>query len=748
MKLLRASVLSGWNIHHPHSVIRQEVDLQACADLSSGSAGHDFAKRFTERYEALPTLVPVPDGGMDADFLERLHSAEGAPFAEVLLQAVAAVERSMAFAAHRLHGVGFKELVPGSKPGHALLVWRCRVPRISRRTAAVALLGIEELLPEALRRVRRAGRRDFAAAFRELSRLARQAGRLSPSTTLLADAADRRGIPWDWIGRQHLRLGQGSFQQQVLASMTGDTSFQAMRLASDKQVTHDMLEDLRLPVPRQAVVDTLEEARAAARAIGYPLAVKPLSGGKGGGVTAGVRDADELRVAFERANRSRGRVLVEAFVPGDDHRLLVIHGRFVAAVKRLPPAITGDGRSSIAELVEELNRDPSRDELRRHRVTLDGELKRLLARAGHELDTVLPEGEVLALRSTANVSTGGCAIDVTDQVHPDNREMAVRAIEAIGLDVGGVDFLTQDIRRSFREGGGIVEVNARPGLRPHTWPVEGQSRDVAGALVEALFPNGSSGRVPVAMVAGAEGSGLAALALDQLLRSAGTTVGLVTTDGAFVNGEPAGPENASRPRATQSLLRDPRVETFVSTASPRQLVARGIGHEQCDVAALLGTATSARSGQALRAFELLVEATRGSLAVRAGSRRAMRAVEGVDPDRLILISSSSENARLRRHVEAGGRAVMVAIEQGERVLVLAHGSRSLLSLPVKAVPALSVRFTRRRVEAQLFAVALAHGLGLAPHEIVFALRNGRPAPRSRRRSAVAPVSAPASASAS
>ncbi len=746
MKLLRASVLSGCNVHYPHSVVRQEVDLQSCADLSSGSAGHDFAKRFTERFESLPTLVPVPDGGMDVDFLERLHTAEGAPFAEVLLQAIATVERSMAFAAHRLHGVGFKELVPGSKPGRALLVWRCRVPRISRRTAAVALLGIEELLPESLRRARRASRRDFAAAFRALSRLARRGGRLSPSTTLLADAADRRGIPWERLGGQYLRLGQGSFQQQVVSSMTGETSFHAMKLASDKRVTHDLLEDLRLPVPRQALVDTLDEALGAARAIGYPLAVKPLSGGKGGGVTAGVRDADELRVAFERATRSRGRVLVEAFVPGDDHRLLVIHGRFVAAVKRLPPVITGDGRSSIAELVEELNRDPYRDELRRHRVTLDDELKRLLARAGHELDTVLPEGEVLALRSTANVSTGGCAIDVTDQVHPDNREMAVRAIEAIGLDVGGVDFLTQDIRRSYREGGGIVEVNARPGLRPHTWPVEGESRDVAGALVEALLPNGSTGRVPVAMVAGAQGSGLAAHALDQLLRSAGTTVGLATTDGAFVNGEPAGPENASRPRATHSLLRNPRVETLVSTASPRQLVARGVGHEQCEVAAILGTTAGGRSGaQALRGFQLLVQATRGSLAVRAGSRRAMRAVEGMDPDRLILISSISENVRLRRHVEAGGRAVMVATEQGERVIVLAHGSRTLLSLPVKAVPALSVRFTRQRVEAQLFAVALAHGLGLAPHEIVLALRSGRPAPRSRRPSAVAPASASASA---
>ncbi|MDJ0847207.1 MAG: ATP-grasp domain-containing protein [Myxococcota bacterium] len=746
MKLLRASVLSGWNVHHEHSVIRQEVDLQSCADLTSAGAGHDFAKRFTERFDALPTFVPVPDGGMDAEFLARLHSTEGAPLAEVLLEAIAAVERSMAFAMHRLHGIGFQQVAPGSKAGRALLVWRCRVPGISRRTAAVALLGVEELLPESLRRAPRAGARDFDATLRALSRLARQSGRLSPSTTLLADAADRRGIPWEWLGRQHLRLGQGAFQQQVLASMTGDTSFQAMRLASDKQITHDLLEDLRLPVPRQALVDTLEEALGAARTIGYPLAVKPLTGKKGGGVTAGVRDADELRVAFERAARNGDRVLVEAFVPGDDHRLLVIHGRFVAAVRRVPPAITGDGRSSIAELVEELNRDPYRDELRRCRVTLDDELARLLARAGHRLETVLPEGEVLALRSTANVSTGGCAIDVTDEVHPDNREMAVRAIEAVGLDVGGVDFLTEDIRRSYRQGGGIVEVNARPGLRPHTWPVEGASRDVASTLVEALFPNGSSGRVPVAIIGGADGSGLAAHALDQLLRSAGTTVGLVTTDGAFVNGEPAGPEKASRPRATRALLRDPRVETFVSTASPRQLVARGIGHEQCEVAAILGTTTGARSGaRALRGFQLLAQATRGTLVIRAGSRRAMRAVEGVDPDRLILISSISDNVRLLRHVESGGRAVMVATEQGERVIVLAHGSRTLLSLPIKAVPALSVRATRQRVEAQLFAVALAHGLGLAPHEIVFALRNGRPAPRSRRASAVAPVSASASA---
>lgn len=737
MKLLSRSILSGFNVHHDTSVIQQEVELGAFAGMSSGSAGPGFSERFVDRFCGLETLVPIPGGGMPDAFLERLNSAEGAPFVEVLFQAILAVETSMAFALRRLDAIGYSEILSGKRPDRVLLVWRCRIPEISRRAARIGLIGLEELLPTELRKKPDAGEGRFERAYDSLWRYARRR-KLSPSTTLLAQTADRKGIPWESMGGQTLCLGQGRFQHRFVSTMTDETTFQAMKFASNKHVCNRFLADLRLPVPRQAKADSVEQALSAAKAIGYPVVVKPVSSKKGAGVSAGLKGPDEIPVAFERASRARSGVIVEAFVEGQDHRLLVIDGRFVAGTKRLPPTVTGDGARTIAELIEELNQDPYRDSLRRCPVKRDEELKRLLARAGYGLDTVLEEGEIFALRSTANVSTGGCAIDVTDRVHPDNREMAIRAIEAIGLDVGGVDFLTTDIGRSYKEGGGIVEVNARPGLRPHTWPVEGEPRDVAGAMLEAFFPPGDQGRVPVALIAGGVGSGRVARGLDHILRSAGMTVGLVTTDGAFINGDPAGPEGAARPKATRAVLRDPRVEALVSTVSPRRAVRGGLVHDACEVAAIMGSTAGSRSvKETRRGLELVVRATRGKLVVRAGSRRALEAVEGVDPDRLILVSRNAANRAFRRHLEAGGLAVMTARDRGARVIVLIQGDRTLASLPIKAVPALSVRDSRARLDAHLFAVALAHGMGLSGKEIVSVLRNGRPAEKSASQTAVA-----------
>jgi len=736
MNLLSASILRGCNVHHDSTVIRQEIDLGVLAGLGSGQAGPDFAARFIDRFGGLTT--PSAGGGMKADFLDRLNAAEGARFAEVLLQAILAVEESIGYAMRRLDGIAFSEFVAGPSPERAILVWSCRNPEISRRAAEVGLIGVGELLPEALHPRSGASENNFEAAYRSLSEFADLRKR-DYNSSVIVQAAERRGIPWGLISGRFLRLGQGKFQRRINYSATENTSFLAQRFSRDKQITNRLLADVGVPVPRQENPDNIDEALSAAKRIGYPVVVKPSNGSSGRGVSAGLKGPEEIAPAFEHASRFGDGVIVESFIEGKDHRLLIVGKQMVAAMKRVPPVVTGDGKRTIGDLVEELNNDPRRDGRMLKQVNVDEELRRLLDDAGYDLDTVPDEGETVVLRSIANVSTGGITIDVTDQVHPDNSMMAIRAAAAIGLDVTGVDLVITDISRSYREvGGAILEVNVRPGIDMHTWPIEGKPRDTAGAVIETMFPPGVQGRVPVALAVGKRGPGSRiAHALDDILRSAGITVGLLSRGGAFVDGEPAGPEEATRRQATQFLLRHPHVEAVVSTVSPLQAKRQGLIHDSCDAAAIIDTGSDGDVEEVRQGLEVAIRATRGKLVVDAESELALSAVRDLDPERLVMVSVNADKAAfrhwkaaLRQWLAAGGAAATITQDQGEQFIVLTDGEGTVLSVPVAAVPELAERPSRGRIQAHLFAVALAHAMGRTGEEITSALRSDQPGLRS------------------
>ena len=288
-----------------------------------------------------------------------------------------------------------------------------------------------------------------------------------PSTASLVRAAEERGIPWIRLNRQSLvQFGHGKYQHRIQATTTCNTSNIAVELASDKEETNSILRDLGLPVPKQRLVRSSSDAKRAAARIGFPVVLKPLSGNHGRGVSINLKTNDEVEAAFAKAREHGRNIIVESFLEGHDHRLLVVNGELVAAAKRVPGHVVGDGRQTIEQLVEVVNEDPRRGvghEKVLTRLELDHQAERLLAKLGYDRNTVPKDGETVYLRLTANLSTGGTAIDVTDTIHPDNRDMAIRTIKAIGLDIGGVDFLTKDITESYREtGGGICEVNAGP----------------------------------------------------------------------------------------------------------------------------------------------------------------------------------------------------------------------------------------------------------------------------------------------
>ncbi|MFL9937436.1 ATP-grasp domain-containing protein, partial [Paraburkholderia sp. RL18-103-BIB-C] len=330
------------------------------------------------------------------------------------------------------------------------------------------------------------------------------------------------------------------FQKRIKATLTSETRQLAVDIASDKEETNRTLRDAGLPVPRQRKVYRACDAVVSAEQLGYPVVVKPLDCNHGQGVSIKLTTPEQVELAYKRARKYSHAVLVESYIPGSDYRMLVVNDQLAAVARRVPAHVVGDGLHTVQQLVEEANRDPRRGVGHENvltRIELGDTAQSVLGAAGYDFETVPAPGESVYVCATANLSTGGTSIDVTDQVHPDNREMAVRAVKAIGLDVAGVDFITTDIASSYREvGGAMCEVNASPGLRMHLAPSEGPARDVAGAIVDMLYPSGTPKTIPIASITGTNGKTTTSRMLAQIMKLAGYTVGLGTTDGVYIDG--------------------------------------------------------------------------------------------------------------------------------------------------------------------------------------------------------------------
>lgn len=723
IKLLSNRIFTGCNIYHATSVIRQRVSFGILSGGKSALAGPEFATAFLDRFRGLKTFAR--QNGVAGDFAARLTSPEGAGFEEILLQAILTVEAAVAFARHDLDHVTYA--VIENHAGDVDLIWECAVPKFSRTAAEVALLGVLDLLPRRLYARPRNSLPNFASALEALLQHARRR-RLSPATAVLKLAARKRGLPCEAVGRQHLRLGQGKLQQQIYSSMTSTTSIAAQKMCSDKRLTNRRLSELRLPVPQQIKVGSVEAAHAAATKLGFPLVIKPIKGKKGQGVTADLTDRDGIAAAYALAHQAGADVLVERFVPGSDHRLLVIGGKFVAALTRLPPAVVGDGKRTVEALINALNADPDRDGFRLFKVTKDAELARQLARAGVSLGDVLAEGRTLVLRAAANVSTGGLPIDVTEQVHPDNREMAERAARGVGLDIAGIDFLTTDIGRSYREvGGGIVELNARPGLDIHVWPYGGKPRNVAGEVLKLSFPPETDGRIPTVAVAGDKGTGTTARTLDAILRGAGRSVALALRTHSYVNGVSAELSPEQQANAARVLLRDPEVDTLVSTVSPRQAVRRGLVLETFRLTVIMDKVKDNETELFHTGLDIVQRATTDCFVVGAGNVVALDRLRELGARQLILVSERLNDPVLQVHLNAGHAGVATMWQDGEIRIVVLSGADVLTSIRADDGSSRDSRTRKRRLKnGKLFAVAAAVGLGLKGSEIAAALRNAPP----------------------
>ncbi|HEX4769384.1 MAG TPA: cyanophycin synthetase [Bryobacteraceae bacterium] len=410
---------------------------------------------------------------------------------------------------------------------------------------------------------------------------------LGPSTKAIVAAAQKRGIPWKRADENSLvRLGLGKHAKYVEGTISSNTSTVAVDVASDKELTKRLLRAAALPVPNGCVVRTREEAIECLHTAPCPVVVKPLDGSQGRGVSLNLRTPEQVGEAFELAAKISPSVIVEEMFRGVDFRVVVVDGKMVAAAQRIPPHVWGDGKHSIRDLIELANRDPRRGDKHEKpltKIAADPIALAVLNKAGHTLDDVPEPNEMVLLRESANLSTGGSARDVTDRLHPTVKRICERAAQTIGLDICGIDLVLPCVSEPFAGRGGIVEVNASPGIRMHHFPSEGEPRDVGGAIVDMLYPDGHSARIPIFSITGTNGKTTVTRMVRHVLAAAGANVGMTTTDGIWIGEEEIARGDMTGPWSAGVVLQDRTVDVAVLETARGGIVKSGLGYDWSDV---------------------------------------------------------------------------------------------------------------------------------------------------------------------
>jgi len=716
MRILDRAVYVGPSLYAHFPVIRLELDLGELEQWPTVRLGAAFVDGLVA---ALPGLAEhgcsyrTPGG-----LIRRMKEDEGTWLGHVLEHVAIEVQNVAG------EDVSFGKTRSTGKPGVYSVIYEYVQKEEGVEAGELSLRLLCSLLPDALRPPGLVPDGwNWIEARDEFIRFAQRRA-LGPSTASLVRAAEARGIPWFRLNEQSLvQLGHGKFQQRIQATITGRTSHIAVELASDKEETNKILGALGLPVPRQELVQSEALAIKAARRIGYPVVTKPYNGNHGRGISIRLLNEEEVIAGFQKAREISRSVIVENYVEGDDHRLLVVNGELVAATRRTPGHVIGDGKRTIAALVDIVNQDPRRGvghEKVLTRLQLDAQAEMMMSRAGYTAASVPAEHEVVYLRSTANLSTGGTATDVTDIIHPDNREMAVRAIRAIGLDVGGVDFLSTNIAESYRKiGGGICEVNAAPGFRMHVAPSEGTPRDVAAPVIDMLFPHGAPVKVPIAAITGTNGKTTTARMLAHVTKMAGYTPGLTTTDGVYIDGQRTVEGDMTGPVSARMVLSDPQIDLAVLETARGGLLRAGMGVRHVNVGAVLNVQSDHLGLKGIDTLEQLAEVKRIVIEVaedcavlNADDPQVLRMSGYTDAKVICYVTLNPSHGLVREHIRAGGRACALEAGVNGHMITLYDKGSHIPLLWTHLIPATLEGRALHNVQNAMFAAAIAYSLGI------------------------------------
>ncbi|WP_305823706.1 cyanophycin synthetase [Massilia brevitalea] len=555
--------------------------------------------------------------------------------------------------------------------------------------------------------------------------------RLGPSTGAIVQAAVARNIPFRRLTEGSLVMfGWGSKQRRIQAAEIDATGAIAETIAQDKELTKKLLDAAGVPVPHGRTVSDPDDAWAAAQEIGLPVVVKPKDGNQGKGVTVNITTKEQITAGFHAASEFRDDIMVERYLPGHDYRLLVIGNKLVAAARREPPNVTGDGVHTVRELVDIVNRDPRRGNghsTSLTRIRFDDIALASLATQGYEADSVPPKGKRVVLRNNANLSTGGTATDVTDDVHPEVAARAIAAAHMIGLDICGVDLVCDSVLKPIEEqNGGVVEVNAAPGLRMHLAPSFGKPRAIGEAIVDMLYQDGDDGRIPVVAVTGTNGKTTTVRLIAHLLTASGLRTGMTNTDGVYIEGRRIDSGDCSGPRSARNVLLHPDVDAAVFETARGGLLREGLAFDRCQVAVVTNIGAGDHLGLnyittledlAVLKRVIVQNVMEGGVAVLNAADPTVADMASFTRGDVTFFAQDGNLPLMAMHRAQGRRAVFV--EDG--CIVCAQGKFEH-RIPLADVPITRGGVIGFQVENVMASVAAAWGCGLDWDKIALGLR--------------------------
>ncbi|MFZ9035041.1 MAG: cyanophycin synthetase [Francisellaceae bacterium] len=727
MKICSTNVYVGPNLYANFPVIRHVINLGILEDWPSVKLGAEFIDSLIEKLPGLKEhgcSYRQPGG-----FLRRMQEDEGTWMGHVW-EHVTIELQDMAGS-----DVTFGKTRSTGDRGYYNMVFEYKQKDVGLRASHLARELLLSLLPSQLQRQMDVDLADFDFEAEKIRFIKfAQSKEFGPSTASLVEAASKRDIPYIRLNdRSLVQFGHGTYQKRIQATITSETKHIAVEISCDKEQTNTILDGLGLPVPKQHVIRDKSDAVKAARRLGYPVVVKPLNGNHGRGISINLERDEEVEKAFDVAKAESRWVIIEQYVTGFDHRMLVVDGRLVAVAKQVPGHVIGDGKHTISKLVDIVNADPRRGvghEKVLTQLQLDHQAKTLLEEAGLTAESVLEAGRVFYLRSTANLSTGGTAIDMTDIVHPDNREMAERAVNAVGLDVGGVDFLSPDITRSYQEvGGAICEVNAAPGFRMHVAPSEGHPRDVAGAVMDMLFPDTEKARIPIAAITGTNGKTTTTRMVAHMWKNAGKHVGYTTTDGIYINGKLTVSGDMTGPASAQMVLKDPLVDIAVFETARGGLLRSGMGYDYCNVGACLNVSEDHIGLKGINNLEelakvkrIVTDAARDAAIFNADDPHCLKMAGFTQAEHILYVTMNPAHALVKEHIRAGGKAVIIEKGVNGDMITIFDNHIHMPVLWTHLIPATMEGRAWHNVQNAMFAVAISYSMGMGLDDIKNGLR--------------------------
>lgn len=631
------------------------------------------------------------------------------------------------------------------KPGVYNVMFGYETERVGLAAGRYALEIVNSLLPRELAGVAGLNHLDVKGqppftnikqALRYLEKLAGRE-RLGPTTRSIVEAAQARDIPVIRLDDQsYVQLGWGKNQRRIRASVTDRTSMIAVEAAGDKALTKKLLKAVGVPVPEGDVVTTVDGALEVAMETGFPVTIKPLDGNHGRGVTTNIMTEQEVRRAFELAKEHSRHILVERHYTGKDYRVLVIDGKMAAVAERVPAHVTGDGVHSIAELVGMANADPKRGDGHANvlsKIILDTQVEHILERARLSPASIPAQGQKVTLRDSANLSTGGTAIDRTNDIHPANAASIERAVRAIGLDIAGVDIVAEDIAKPLGgTAGGIVEINAAPGFRMHLCPCQGQARPVGEAVTNMLFPKDAPARIPLVAVTGTNGKSTTTRMIVHMLRQTGACVGYASTSGVFLNDDVLWEGDASGPQSARMLLREPSVEMAVLETARGGILREGLAFDYCDVGIVLNVTADHLGMGGIDRLEDLADVK--SVVAESVKKNGVSVLNADDPltrrmadvagGKICYISMQGGHERnefIAKHIEQGGMAVIRENWMVKDEIVYYHENQRLVLMPTDKIAAAHGGTAEFNIQNALAAAAAALSLGVDARLIRVAL---------------------------